>query len=385
MRRCVVHIGMAKTGSTSIQTFLCDGLTDRRFRYLGFGQTNGSNALCTLFADHPEQFWCYRSGQLKARRLTHFRAACDQRLRRDLQAARSAGACPILSGEECWRFSREELIRVRERLREEGYAAQIVVYLRPYAQWLESGFQQWVQWEGACDFSALTAVSGRGGIGRFNYVGRLQVLADVFGHAQLLARPFTRAALGASGVVSDFCATVGIDGAGHREPRANPSLALDAIRVLYALNTHSRRQRPWSLPATGALVRHLAAMPGVPLRFCPSLLAPIAGELEHQHRQLRERFGVDLGEPLAPLAAGEGVACEADLLRCSPAALAWLAASLGEERIAAEPVSSEAVAAWVERRRRRLLRRHGPALVRERLGQAWHQQRRRWRWVRRRP
>lgn len=62
LRRCVVHHGMPKTGSTSLQSFLGFDLQDSSYRYLGFGQVNGSNALCTLFADNPEYFWCYRSG-----------------------------------------------------------------------------------------------------------------------------------------------------------------------------------------------------------------------------------------------------------------------------------------------------------------------------------
>lgn len=376
MRRCVFHIGMPKTGSTAIQHFLSDGLRDSRYRYLDFGETNGSNALCTLFADNPEQFWCYTSGQRNACQLNRYQAIYTRRLQRGLQAARTMEACPILSGEECWRFSREELIRVRQLLARHGYEPQIVVYLRPYSQWLASSFQQSVKWDGACNFSALLAVSGRGGIGRFDYHGRLRVLADVFGHSQLLVRAYTPAALGSGGVVSDFCATVGIERCGHLDRRANESLTLDALRVFYALNRHGSRQKPRSLLETGALVRHLAAMPGPPLRFSPLLLASIAGALEDQHQRIQQHFGVDLGEALPPPTAVELVACEDDLLRFSPAALTWLAEGLGggvigTQPTAAEPTAAAAVAAWLDRRRGRLLRRHVPALVLERLVQSW--------------
>ncbi|MEB3265093.1 MAG: hypothetical protein VKN13_00585 [Cyanobacteriota bacterium] len=372
MRRCVFHIGMSKTGSTSIQTFLSEGLRDPRFRYLGLGQANGSNALCTLFADNPEQFWCYTSGQLKARHINRYRAVYLRRLQRELQVAYAQGVCPVLSGEECWRFSRDELIRVQQMLASYGYEVQILVYLRPYAQWLESGFQQWVQWGAARDFSALLAVSGRAGISRLDYYSRLQIMADVFGRSSLLVRPFTPAALGVKGVVSDFCAAVGIETCGYVEHRANQGLSLDAIRVFYAVNNHLRQLQPWSLLETGALARYLAAMPGPPLRFCPSLLAPIAPALEHQHQILQHHYGVNLGEALPSHAAEERVSSEGDLLRFSPAALAWLAAGLGGGMIALPPTSPAAVAAWVDRRRGRLLRRHVTDLARERLGQVWH-------------
>lgn len=76
---------------------------------------------------------------LKVRHVPLYRARFARLLRCDLRASRAKGVCPILSGEEVWRFSREGLIRLRAGLAEEGYLAQIVVYLRPYAEWLESG------------------------------------------------------------------------------------------------------------------------------------------------------------------------------------------------------------------------------------------------------
>ncbi len=55
MSKCIIHIGMHKTGSTSIQKSL-DGFHDQEFFYAHLGNTpNHSLAIFSLFSSHPER------------------------------------------------------------------------------------------------------------------------------------------------------------------------------------------------------------------------------------------------------------------------------------------------------------------------------------------
>lgn len=56
MNQCIFHIGMPKTGISSIQEYLYYGLRDPAFRYVDFGEANGSRGVTTLFGN-PETYF----------------------------------------------------------------------------------------------------------------------------------------------------------------------------------------------------------------------------------------------------------------------------------------------------------------------------------------
>ena len=61
MPRCVLHVGMPKTGSTSIQESLYHGLRARGFWYVSFGEVNGERVLLTCFGhDQGEDYHHHR-------------------------------------------------------------------------------------------------------------------------------------------------------------------------------------------------------------------------------------------------------------------------------------------------------------------------------------
>lgn len=55
MKRCILHIGRPKTGTTSIQESLHHGLTDPAFHYCSFGELNVTRSVFTFFAGAPEK------------------------------------------------------------------------------------------------------------------------------------------------------------------------------------------------------------------------------------------------------------------------------------------------------------------------------------------
>ncbi len=60
LQPCILHAGMPKTGSTSIQEYLAGPECDPRYLYVKLGEANGSLPLMTLLMDHPENHWVHR-------------------------------------------------------------------------------------------------------------------------------------------------------------------------------------------------------------------------------------------------------------------------------------------------------------------------------------
>lgn len=55
MKRCILHIGMPKTGTSSIQHFLFYGLKDARFQYFSFGEVDSCRGIGNIFMENPLQ------------------------------------------------------------------------------------------------------------------------------------------------------------------------------------------------------------------------------------------------------------------------------------------------------------------------------------------
>lgn len=102
MGRCILHFGMQKTGSSSIQDTLFYGLDDPIYRYFSAGEINGSRMLYTLTAgDSLANFYWGRSANgesfVKQRKEYYHR-----KLRRAMDRVRSDGGTLVLSGEDGW-------------------------------------------------------------------------------------------------------------------------------------------------------------------------------------------------------------------------------------------------------------------------------------------
>lgn len=368
MSSCVLHVGMPKTGTSSIQDYLYAFLRDPRFSYVGFGEINGSRALSTISLGEPERYWIHQLNRIGPRKAAKLKADYVRHLRRCLSRAKRKGQTAILSGEGCWHLQPEDLQRLKELITDNGFEARVIAYLRPYHSWLESSFQQNVKW-GLLHHDPFRLHAIQGEYRQVNYMQKLEHLADVFGEASLTVRPFRRRGLVQGCAVRDFCAQVGIDDQGTTVPRSNDGISLDAIRFFYAYAKFGRELDPPTVRQTNALICCLQELPGDKLRFHSSILAPVADRVEQQRIRIRDRFGLDLGsEEPADEAAANVVQSEQDLYQFTPQSLAWLATRSGCAPIQGQGVpAARLVAASMDRLRRRVVWTHGPGMVRDRL------------------
>lgn len=353
LRPLILHVGMPKTGTSSLQESLFRCLSDRRFRYVGLGMVNASRAIQCLVGDEPVVRHAHPSQGIDPEAIRqlapHFRGCWERQMKRAI----AADATPIVSAEDCWFMARKELERLRELIEAASHRAKVIVYLRPPLAWLASMFQELLK-SGHHRFvdellidPSVTRSPG------WDHLERLETFAEVFGRDRLCVRLFRREALAEGCVVADFCREVGIDMRPRRVRRVNESLSLEATRFLYAFNRHVRATDRRAFREVLLLLRRLQECPGQPPTLHPDLLAPVQSRIAASAAAIGTDFGIELREEFDAHGV-EVLRSEEDLLRYSSESLEWLDAALGGRSAGVDP---PAVAADVARLRPRFRHR----------------------------
>jgi len=282
MSRCIFHLGMPKTGSTSIQETLFFGLKDRRFCYFSAGEINGSRMLLTLASNRllPGN-WGAR--ETDSRFVAQRRADYASKLASCARNAIRHGKHLILSGENGWALTLEELVRLKAILNGHGLELEVIVYLRPWKGFLESRYQQVIKAEHTLPSTVWSPLVGQRGGSVLDYQAKVEQLDEVFGRCRVSVRKFDPQLFPDRCIVQDFGRCAGIDLSGTKVPRTNDSLSLKAIRLLAAYRAFppkrakSPSQRSWRL---FFLLSTLSRLSGDPLRFHFSLVSDILAPMK---------------------------------------------------------------------------------------------------------
>ncbi|MEB3260287.1 MAG: hypothetical protein VKP63_06660 [Cyanobacteriota bacterium] len=332
MKTCILHIGMHKTGSSSIQESLWSNLRDSGFRYIEVtGHPNGCQFMNAAFLVDPRKYWVYQKQGLSQQKLFRAKKCYRRRLRKQLRRLSDTDVTPILSAEACWMFSADDLASIRDFMLEENYQTHIVVYLRPMKSWVESMIQEHVKFaSGFTDFENFGDEFCRQ---ELNYLERLQILEETFGADNIHIRPFTKTGLINRCAVTDFCQTVGIAFNPKDIVRSNDGLCADAVRMLHCYDIYVRRIRPPSLAASQLLNMHLKELKGDAFHLHSSVIDPIKEHIIAQNEKIHGRYGIDLHEDFFAHDQGPCIREHSDLLAFSQQSLDWLAARVHQPSV----------------------------------------------------
>lgn len=297
MTRCWFHIGMPKTGSTSIQETLYYELLDPDFIYCSFGEVNGSFALSSLVG-HDTQIDAIRQpiGE-RGQNLYHQRI--HHRFQRCLTRARARGAALILSAELAYGWSRQQHQWWQQFARDQGLDLRIVVYLRPPLDWLGSALAEGLKYARHVSHAQITDYCLQiHSIQKLLYSNALDALADLYGENALIARPFLRNQLLGGCVVRDFCQVVGMRMVPDPIHRQNESLSLEASQCLHLRNISRGRRLQGSLDLLRreALLHQLELIfhDRPRLRLHASVLGEGLPEIHEHLTRLQARHGISL-------------------------------------------------------------------------------------------
>lgn len=312
MRRVILHAGLPKTGSTSIQRFLdvnSEALREQGFMYEPAPDRPGRrdhNFLAMAFWPRVQRIYTDRYG------------SDIERLRGDSLAAWHAqlGAFRA-SDQQTLVISAEMLTRCKvpslsDFVRQEMSDLDLLVlfYLRQPSDLYVSWLQQHLK--GSNDLLPFSRERGR-------WAKRLRLFQKHVGSVEL--REFDRATMRGADVVTDFVDAIGIDPAGLVRPaNANESVSAEGMALILR---HRRRHFPQApnkmLPETLALVREIQRAESRLTRVdftSPTLRPDLAGYLDSdvdELNRLERQFGfryARIGDPSRLSGASSDLALE---------------------------------------------------------------------------
>jgi len=330
MKRCIIHIGMHKTGSTSIQQSFHQHLNNPTWYYANLLHSNHSYALASLLkATTP-------GGALDKTPIDHH--ALLTTLQADIE---HAGENYVLSAE--WLSSHvaglAELTRLRNILLEHVDSILVVGYVRTPKSFMESSFQERLKMQSVeLDFANLCP----------HYRARLEIFDQVFGQDNVLFWKFDPAHFINQCVVQDFCQRLGIEFPIAQIKRVNEGLSKEATALLFMYRSYCHAQSAaydFSVKENVALIECLATLHGHKLKFSSAAVASSLLNEQADIAWMEQRLGASLNEPLETSA--EALNHQEELMHVDNTTLQWLATQIGTTLDPHKVLSAEEIAHWV--------------------------------------
>ena len=310
-RRCILHFGMHKTGSTSIQaTFFRLNQNDLPWTYLNAGVPNSSEPLLNMFMEHPEAYQFNIKKGLDRDKIESNRKVFFKRFEEQIAASDKDF---LLSAEGISELSEAELGRLSEWLGRFAGEVLLVGYVRPPRAYMESGFQQNV----------------KGGQGIFNlqnlyphYQKRFGKFEVVFGREAVHYWVFDTSSFPGGCVVRDFATRLGAKLADKQVVRVNEGLSREALSILYCYRKCGGAYGvgPGVIRENQNVITKLSELKGHKVRFSPDLVREVLLANQLDVKWMEERLGKPFAEDIEARSEFD-IANEDDLLKCSPESL----------------------------------------------------------------
>jgi len=228
----VLHIGMHKTGTTSIQRTL-NNFDDGSVRMARLFDENHSIPIYSLFAKEKYDYPIHQNHGRTPAQIDEL----NEQTRQDLEAELSLDRKVVfISGEDIVMLDDEEVDSLVTFLKKHTNKVTVLAYIREPAGFATSALQQYVV--GGWHQMMIPPP---------NYEIRFDsfVKCDKIDKFEFIE--FKRSGLVQESVVHDFSARVGIDVANVVEQRVNESLSFECVQLIYHFNKHGMPARGSSL------------------------------------------------------------------------------------------------------------------------------------------
>lgn len=309
MDRLFVHIGMHKTGSSSIQESLATGLTDPEFDYLNFGHPNGSLAVIQAFDDRFELRPAVRNRNITPEQREEIRARGMERIKAAFDSSTHKNA--VVSAEDIRGLSLDALKEMFTFCRQYTENIDVVSYIREPRGLVESSIQQRLK------IAAVSLEVPQ----RINYVAHYQKFDDIVGRDRNHLWLFEPSNFANGDIVMDFCDRLGIKFDPAKVIFSNDGLSLEAVRMLWCYRKHF----PAYHKDDRHMVNRLSRLKGEKLSFGPKVLEIFSGGSNSANVQaIEERMQASFKANGFEEKPGNVQSLE-DLESLSAAGRAWLA------------------------------------------------------------
>ena len=326
-RRLILHVGMHKTGTTSIQMSL-NGLSEGGVRYMDLGSSNHTGPISAAFAGDPKE----DGNRLRMGRTPEQMAAVRRRTLERLHADFAQDFHTyIISGEGLVHLSQGSLDRLRDTLMKHVDRVDVFAYVRDPVGYSTSAFQE--RTKGGYAGHELT---------RADYRLKFAPMMHTFGRDHVTLKEFARPALRDGSAVVDFCHLWGIPFDPKREVRSNESLSEPTVRLVHLFN-QSGKVAAGSRELKRARLNMIKAING---HFQGKFELPEAFRVHAIDTEdiawLEENFNIHFAVPPAPRERMSTAEFGLFLERIEPAVVASYAQFVGGLGIATSPADTAA-------------------------------------------
>lgn len=288
----ILHVGLHKTGSTSIQNcsqfmhrdlLLANGIQYACFRLEGKLRPNHGGIVTAALLNEADKYgkdWRYNLQLNTARAQT----ACREQLAQTLNAPEARTL--LLSGEIFSVYNRSDLMRLRDHLLPYTRSLRVLVVIRNPLNFVESALQQRVR------AGKLPELGELGTLSRKRYLRLKRVFPDT-----LEVLNFDDCVAYEEGLVGAFYRACGIPAeqlVGLDYGAANPRSSLEAFRIMHAIN----QRFPNTDDSTAAALRKprdmqpLYAIPGARFSWNECADATIYEQVQEERHWFEQHLGL---------------------------------------------------------------------------------------------
>jgi hypothetical protein len=259
-RRCILHIGLHKTGSSAIQHSF-QRYDDGRLAYLQMGVPNHSYWCNLLFpGDRLEGF--LRQGY--ASDAADFARRAMEVSARVRVTIASTDRDLIISAEGLSNIGEPETVwKVREFLEPFFDEIKVVGYVRPPAAQIVSSFQEILKRQ-PVDLDPGRLYPG--------FKRKLAPWDEVFGRENVEFHLFDRAKLRQGDVALDFAWRVGADAARITSKHVNESMSAEGLAILFKLRSGMEERSRVRQTKIGAMLPAIQTFGDSPFHFSPEIV-----------------------------------------------------------------------------------------------------------------
>lgn len=286
-KRCVLHIGVAKTGSTAIQVSLQAG-ADRLAKagVLYPSQAQNHKFLVSLFRKNPERLDFHRVKRKTPEKVARLNARARAMLAAEIDRTRPHTL--LLSSEHCVLLARDEVAALKSYLESLAEQVQVHAYARHPGYQVSSMMQERIK-GGARRISDLRAEPPY-----VRYQKVLGTFATVFGPGAMHVRAFPGDPPERRDVVQDFLEWTGLWDADNpvASVRANESLSWPAVLIADAMSGFAPKSS-----ASRAGHKYLSQIVGPRLVVDREIMQAVLAVAQPELDYLAREWGLDLPGP----------------------------------------------------------------------------------------
>jgi hypothetical protein len=321
MKRIILHVGMHKTGTSSIQaTLAAADFSNSRFHYAQLGSPNHSRALITATSSTPHSYHLNRKRGLSPLEAGMLKEEFRNQIVSEAQRIPSKDI--IFSAEGITNLSSTETKELIELLSPYG-SISAVAYVRPPESLIPSALQERIKGSPQLPARCITPQACR-----LKYQQRFTDLEQHLGPNNISYWLFDPKTFPNHCVVSDFCQRLGIDIGPINVVRKNDSLSREALSLLFTYRRLGPGYGigPQAIAENAALVKHLISQcSGPKLQLSSSFLEKVKEKSLDDITWIEKRLQQPFTHQRNNEETSSTVNNDADLLKYRPETGQWLA------------------------------------------------------------